>query len=266
MSNRVTVFLFMIFLGISSNASASFDLSHRKFNNFLKNYVVASENGLSTKVAYHLIVDDTYLFEEYLNDLSKVKVSEYDKWQQDDKLAFLINAYNAFTVKLIVDNYGEIESIKDLGSFFSSPWKIKFVKLLGKKTDLDTIEHHWIRKRFDEPLIHGALVCAAKSCPPLRIEAYRGEVLSSQLIDNMQLFLKDRDKNRYNTQENFLELSSIFKWYRKDFTRTFGRYDSLHDFIRIFSVSLGNDFESARKLEKGGFEIIFSDYDWSLNE
>ena len=266
MLNKVILYALFIFLGGTYNAFASFDLSHRKFDDLLKNYVVESENALSTKVNYKLINQNKHLLEAYLNKLSTVEKSEYEKWPQEDQLAFLINAYNAFTIKLIIDHYGQIESIRDVGSFFSSPWKIKFIKLLGEKTDLDTIEHDWIRKNFTEPLIHGVLVCAAKSCPPLRREAYRGKILHSQLIDNMQLFLKDRNKNRYNNKKNFLELSPIFKWYRKDFTEDFGRYNSLNDFINIFSAFLVNNPESAREFEKGGFDIKFNEYDWSLNE
>jgi Protein of unknown function, DUF547 len=266
MLNKITITLWFLVSIPLNTAFAQFDLSHEKFNGLLKNYVVESENFLSTKVKYKLFDKDKQILEEYLDEVSRVGRDEYSKWEKDDRLAFLINAYNAFTIKLVLDNYGEIDSIKDIGSLFSNAWKIKFFKLFGEKTNLDTIEHGMIRKQFSEPLIHGALVCAAKSCPPLRKEAYRGDILPSQLIDNMQRFLKDREKNRYNNKNNHVELSSIFKWYKKDFTKVFGRYSSVNNFIIMFSEYLSDDKDTDDKLKSGEFGIKYNDYDWSLNE
>ncbi len=262
---KTTTFV-LLFLFLPFTAFAGFDLSHKKFNQVLKNYVVDSENNRSTKVLYSSLVNDTHNFQIYLDDLSKVKYSEFSAWKKDDRLAFLINVYNAFTIKLILDNYGKINSIKDIGSFFVNPWKIKFIELFGEKISLDHVEHEMIRKLFSEPLIHAALVCAAKSCPPLRREAYRGEMLSFQLRDNMQRFLMDRNRNRYNYKINRVELSSIFKWYKEDFTDTFGRYSSLNNFIGSFSDFISDNSKSSNELKKGQFDIKFNDYDWSLNE
>ncbi len=264
MLKTTTLVLLILFLPFT--AFAGFDLSHQKFNQILKNYVVDSENNLSTKVKYKSLSNNAQDLEIYLNNLTKVESSEFNSWEKDDRLAFLINVYNAFTIKLIIDNYGKINSIKDIGSFFSSPWKIKFIQLFGEKVSLDHVEHQMIRKLFSEPLIHAALVCAAKSCPPLRREAYRGDVLSLQLTDNMQLFLKDRNRNRYNEKTNRVELSPIFKWYKEDFTGTFGRYSSLKSFIDIFSDFLSDNPKTSNKLKKGQFGFMFNDYDWSLNE
>ncbi len=261
-----TTTLVWLILFLPFTAFAGFDLSHKEFNKVLNNYVVDSENSLSTKVQYKSLLTNSQDLEIYLDDLSKVEYSEFNSWKKDDRLAFLINVYNAFTIKLILDNYGKIDSIKDIGSIFVNPWKTKFIMLFGQKTSLDYVEHEMIRKLFSEPLIHAALVCAAKSCPPLRREAYRGDVLSFQLIDNMQRFLKDRNRNRYNEKINRVELSSIFKWYKEDFTDTFSRYSSLSDFIDSFSDFIADNSKSSNKLKKGQFDIKFNDYDWSLNE
>ncbi len=124
-----TTTLVLLFLFLPFTAFAGFDLSHQKFNQVLNNYVVDSENNLSTKVLYSSLVNDTHNIEIYLDDLSKVKYSEFSEYKKDDRLAFLINVYNAFTIKLILDNYGKSNSIKDIGSFFVNPWKDKFIKL-----------------------------------------------------------------------------------------------------------------------------------------
>ena len=262
---KITILTLVIVLS-SFTAFAGFDLSHQEFDQILKNYVVESENNLSTKVKYNLLVKNMHTLEIYLDGLSKVKYSQFSNWNKDDRLAFLINVYNAFTIKLILDNYGQIKSIKDIGSFFSNPWKMKFISLFGKKISLDHVEHEMIRKLFSEPLIHGALVCAAKSCPPLRREAYKGNMLSFQLTDNMQRFLKDRNRNRYDDKNKRIELSPIFKWYKEDFTGTFGRYNSLVNFINLFSDFITDDAKSSYELKKEQFVIKFNDYDWSLNE
>ena len=138
----------------------------------------------------------------------------------DQQLAFLINAYNAFTIQLIIQNIdafnsGEAQSIRDLGSFFKSPWEQSFFKLLGKQRTLDWLEHEKIRVDFNEPRIHFALVCAAVSCPKLRSEAYQANQLDEQLENQTRLFLSDRDKN--GVDEAGIYLSKIFKWYGDDF-------------------------------------------------
>lgn len=236
MLNKIIITLLILISVLVDTAFAEFDLSHQKFSNLLKSYVVESENSSTTKVQYNLILNNKHLLEGYLNDLSGVKHSEYRKWRQADKLAFLINTYNAFTIKLILDNYGRISSIKDIGSIFSNPWRNKFFKLFGEKTNLDYVEHGIIRKEFSEPLIHGALVCAAKGCPPLRKEAYRGKTLSSQLNDNMQRFLEDRNKNRYNSKNRSVELSPVFKWYKDDFQERKNEFQEIV-FIRNYYCS-----------------------------
>jgi hypothetical protein len=260
----VVLIMFSFFTAFT--AFAGFDRSHKDFDEIVKAYVKNTDNNLFTRVMYGSLVKNKHTLELYLNDLSNVKYSQFSKWNEDDRLAFLINAYNAFTIKLIVDNYGKIDSIKDIGFFFSNPWKIKFISLFGEKISLDHVEHGMIRKLFSEPLIHGALVCAAKGCPPLRREAYRGNILSYQLRDNMQQFLMDRDKNRYNYKKNRVELSPIFNWYKEDFKGSFGRYESLKKFIAVFSEDIADNTELSNKLKKGEFIVKFNNYDWSLNE
>jgi Protein of unknown function, DUF547 len=146
-----------------------------------------------------------------------------DKWSKDEQLAYWINAYNAFTVLLILDHLGEkITSIKDIGAkvkipFVNTPWDIKFITIGGKKMDLNNIEHGTIRKYFEEPRIHFALVCAAKSCPPLRNEAYMASKLDKQLDDQGVDFINDSFKNQVGKKE--AKLSKLFSWYGGDFKK-----------------------------------------------
>lgn len=132
-----------------------------------------------------------------------------------ERFAFYINAYNAWTIRLILSAYPGIKSIKDLGTLFKSPWKKKIARIDGDVITLDNIEHDILRPRFKDPRIHFAVNCASKSCPPLRSEPYRGDVLDQQLTEMTKAFINDPERNRL--QGNTLYVSSIFKWYSEDF-------------------------------------------------
>ncbi len=240
-----------------AEARAGFDHSHSVWASVLKKIV--SAKGPTTQVNYKSLKAEPAELLKYLQTLEGVSQAEYDVFTESQKLAFLINAYNAFTVKLIVDHY-PVKSIKDIGSVFSSPWKKKFFKLLGQKRHLDNIEHDLIRKNFNEPRIHFSVVCASVGCPALRAEPFVAARLEAQLESATHDFLSDSSRNRYLADSKTLEISSIFDWYGGDFTKKFG---SLEGFLaeRI------TDDESQRKLirEKRA-KIRFLDYDWSLNE
>ncbi len=241
----------------SGNESVAFDHSHRPWNEFLHRFVVT--DGHESRVNYTKVKTDPKILEAYVTALEKVKKSEFDRFSEPQKLAFLINAYNAFTVKLIVDHY-PVKSIKDIGSFLKSPWKIKFFTLLGEEKYLDNIEHDMIRKWFNEPRIHFALVCASKGCPALRNEAFVGDRLDQQLEDAAKNFLTDRSKNRYSAASKKLELSSIFKWYGEDFQKKFGATEAFID-SRITEIPEEQETIRAKKAS-----ISYLDYDWSLND
>jgi Protein of unknown function, DUF547 len=191
----------------------------------------------------------------YLDQLS---ANEPDKkWSINEKLAYWINAYNAFTVKLILDYYdgGKLKSIKDIGTIIPIPrindgWSKKFIKIGTKTLTLNNIEHDIIRKQFAEPRIHAALVCAAKSCPPLRNEAFLPNILHQQLDDQMSDFINDPSKN--SLKPSSVKLSPIFDWYGGDFTKS----KPLSDWINKYAKT---------KLEPNT-KITFGDYDWALND
>ena len=176
-------------------------------------------------------------------------------------MSFLIDTYNAFTIKLILDNYPGITSIKDLGGLFiNSPWDKDLFRLFSKKTTLNFIEHQLLRKLYKDPRVHFVLVCASISCPPLRNEAYVAANLEQQLDDATINFMRDPERNRFNAEENRIEISKIFKWYKKDFTATTGS-------INAYVAPLMTDDETQRKLyADSGTGIKFLDYDWALND
>lgn len=140
--------------------------------------------------------------------------ADFDGWPQAQRRAFLINAYNAFTVDLILTRYPKLKSIRDLGSLFSSPWKQSFFTLFGEEQSLDGIEHGLLRGApdFDDPRIHFAVNCASIGSA-LRPEAYWAEVLDAQLEDQTRRFFGDRTRNRFDATSATLYLSSILDWY-----------------------------------------------------
>jgi hypothetical protein len=192
---------------------------------------------------------------------SKIHATDFESWTRDQQLAFLINAYNALTVKLIVKHY-PVASIKDIGNFFRSSWKIDFFNLLGEERNLDDIEHNMIRgqSRFSEPRIHFALVCASKGCPKLQPTAFTAENLEMLLQQGAREFLTDRSRNRYNADNKTLSLSMIFKWYGDDFR---DRHGSVERFVAeyITDPALSQAIGTAQKIS-----IEYLDYDWSLND
>ena len=197
----------------ATNAALAFDQNHAAWDALLKRHVVVAQNGSSSRVDYAGFHADQSALQVYLDGLSSVTETEYRGWTREQQLAFLINAYNAFTIKLVLTRYPDLKSIKDLGSFLKSPWKKEFFMLLGAERSLDDVEHGLIRApgAFDEPRIHFAVNCASIGCPMLRDKAYVAERLDSQLEDSVRRFLGDRSRNRYDPASGELEVSRNFR-------------------------------------------------------
>lgn len=244
------------------------DFDHRVWDGLLQRNVVLLSGGKASAVRYAAMAREHDALRGYLASLSRVPRSEFDAWPKPDRLAFLINAYNAFTVELILTKYPNLDSIKDLGGFFSSPWRRKFFTLFGEKRDLDYIEHDLIRADgvYDEPRIHFAVVCASVGCPALRNEAYTSVKLEEQLADNTRKFLSDRARNRYVAETQTLEVSKIFDWYGKDFSRGWKGYRSVAQFLADHAEQLADDPGTRRVVADRKAEIRFRDYDWRLND
>lgn len=184
----------------------------------------------------------------------------------DARLAFWINAYNAFTLQLIADHY-PIKSINELatgGKYLGyligqTAWDIKFAPINGERLTLNHIEHDIIRKRFSEPRIHFALVCAAISCPPLRREAFVAAKLETQLREQGEIFLRDPAKNRFDPAKRIATISKVFDWFKVDFGTSEARVlASVASFVSPPSGPLLARYPASWKIE-------YTHYNWALN-
>ena len=246
--------IFAIFTIFFATNVWGFDHSHNTFDQLLQDHVVVKDG--QSMVSYQTVLKDKKL-DKYLKELSSLSKKEFDGFSPNEQLALLINAYNAFTIKLIIDHY-PVKSIKEIGSFFTSPWKKKFFSFLGEKNNLDNIEHNLIRAHFKEPRIHFAINCASLGCPSLMNTAFIASGIEDQLDNATRLFFTNHKKNHING--NTLFLSKIFKWYGEDFEIKFG---SLEHFVAPY---LADDKSTVRKIQAGEYNIEFLDYDWSLND
>jgi hypothetical protein len=242
---------------------------HDEWNTLLNRHVKPINSGHSSAIDYAAIQQERAILTRYLNQLSQITQAEFDAWDKASQLAFLINAYNAWTVELILTKYPDIDSIKELGGLFSSPWDKSFIPLLGKTRSLNDIEHTLIRgsDRYNDPRIHFAVNCASIGCPALREEAYTGAKLELQLTEQTERFLADNSRNY--AKGDSLYLSSIFKWYGDDFTKGFRNTHSIEAFLLLYSNSdkgvLTLTPAQRQAAEKQQLDIEFLDYDWSLN-
>jgi len=239
---------------------------HADWQALLRQHISPINNGASSAVDYAAFKQTQGLLQDYLNQLSAITRAEFDAWPNNQQLAFLINAYNAWTVEFILTKYPDLKSIKDLGSFFKSPWDKAFIPLLGKTISLNNIEHDLIRgsDRYNDPRIHFAVNCASIGCPALLEEAYTGDQLEQQLTQQSIRFLAD--KNRNYIKGDRLYLSSIFKWYGDDFEKGFRGTTTIEAFILLYAddLMLTNTQKSALKARD--LNIKFLDYNWNLNE
>jgi hypothetical protein len=257
------LFAIALVIGPPQIHAAGFD--HTAWDGLLQRHVVTVGRGHATQVDYSGIATERIRLEEYLATAAAVTRTSFDRWAEAEQLAFLINVYNAWTIELILTGDPEIGSIKDLGSWWQSPWKRSFIDLFGARVSLDDIEHGLIRDadRYREPRIHFAVNCASIGCPALRPEAYTGERLTAQLGDATEIFLGDRSRNRLDG--DVLRVSPIFKWYRADFERGWGGYTSLAQFLATHALALGLSDTDVVRLQSGAIAIEFLDYDWRLN-
>lgn len=220
--------------------------SHHQWDQLVKKHV--NKNGL---VNYKGFKNDKAELDSYLQLLSNN--GPQSSWSGNEQKAFWLNAYNAYTVSLIIGHY-PLKSIKDIGAaikipFVNTPWDIKFITISGKKYDLNNIEHGILRKMGD-PRVHFAINCASMSCPALRNEAYTATKLDTQLDDAGKNFLNDKSKN--NISGDKADLSKIFSWFSGDFTKK----GTLIDFLNKFSSTKMTD----------NTNISYKKYDWNLNE
>ena len=245
MKSIVFVLLPFILIVATSADSTSTPADHEQLTRVLVSHV---HNG---RVDYSGIKKDGR-FTPYLTSLSNTRASQLTG---TERLAFWINAYNAFTIKLICDNC-PLRSIRDLaqGKVWDKPW----IAIEGVTYSLNEIENDMIRPLGDSR-IHYALVCAARSCPPLRSEAYSATSLDAQLNEQGKLFLSTQTNNTFDLATRKAQLSHVFEWYLADFGRT---HEQL---LGVIAKHAPDDIRGDLQQHANKWKIDYLEYDWSLN-
>lgn len=260
-----TVALAIVLACVPATRAAGFDRGHAAWTTLLAAHVRWNDAGTATAVDYAGMARDRAALDAYRAALAGVAEAELAGWPRPDRLAFLVNAYNANTIALVLGRYPDLDSIKDLGGWITSPWQQRVVSLLGAMRTLDEIEHGLIRDGVGagEARVHFALNCASIGCPALRPEAYRGDVLDAQLDDQVRRFLADRTRNRWDAAAGRLEVSKIFEWYGADFTRAAG---SVPRWLAAFADVLAADQAGRARIAAASAPVTFLAYDWRLND
>jgi Protein of unknown function, DUF547 len=240
------IFGMALFAGMTPSMTAAAMVDHSQFGGLLGRYV---HDG---RVDYAGFQADAKELDAYLESLARVNPDRLDR---NEQMAFYINLYNAWTIKLILSRYPDVTSIKDLGGFLQSPWKKKFVKLNGSLVTLDHIEDDILRPVFKDPRVHFAINCASISCPPLLNEPYTGAKLEQQLEQVTKAFINAPSRNYL--EGHTLYVCRIFKWFAGDFN---------NDIVGFFKKYADGDF--LKRLEKDGskIQVEYLDYDWKLNK
>ena len=234
--------------------------SYQDYAEVLSTYV--NENG---EVNYAQLKENRAALDRFNQSLGRVTRATYESWTESEQIAFWVNAYNSFTLQAIIDKY-PVKSIKNIPGV----WKFLKFEILGESMTLDGIEHKVLRKEFNEPRIHMALVCAAVSCPYLRQEPYEGDKLEAQLEENTIQFLSLDSNFSLDAEAETVKLSAIFKWFKEDWEATYGteekftKFNSKEGSVLNFITNYVEG-EDLTKLE-GAQKISYIDYDWSLNK
>lgn len=231
---------------------------HVLFTQILRDYV---QEGL---VNYINLKDDIRL-DKYIKQLENTNLEEIKN--DEDRLAFWINAYNAYTLKFIVEEY-PVESINDLhwgglylGSLLGTTvWDDKKIVINGIKLSLNNIEHDIARQKYNEERVHFAMVCASLGCPQLRSEAYEGDKLNYQLNEQAKLFFNDKSKNKFDLKTKTAHLNKILDWYDNDFGK------DKNEILIYVSQYLDENLAEHIKDNFNEWQIDYLSYDWDLNE
>ncbi|UCC95861.1 MAG: DUF547 domain-containing protein [Candidatus Omnitrophota bacterium] len=247
----------MFFIFLLASPSFAQD-QHQLFTGILKDHV---KDGV---VDYRSLCEDAR-FTKYMDQL--INTNTDNLGSDKEKLAFWINVYNAWTLKIICDNY-PVKSINDLHSgglaigmiLKTTVWDKKLVTINNKKTSLSDIEHKILRPVFKDPRIHFAIVCAAKGCPPLRNEAYEADRLDRQLDEQGRLFLAQENKNSFMFDKRIAYISPVFGWFKEDFGK------KPKAVLRFIARYLPKEKGNLLSQDTERWKIKYTNYDWSLNE
>jgi len=276
-SNRVSLALALAVLAGSGEAARAQAFDHATLDTVLALYV---QDG---RVDYTALKFGRASLDRYLDQLAGVGADEFAGWPEAERIAYLINAYNAYVLETVIDHYpiegsGFLKKLTSPSRFGLPKSSIRHIDgvfdrlrhdVAGTEMTLDDIEHATLRTDYDEPRIHFALVRATVSCPPLREQAYRGVRLDEQLDDQGRRFLNDPRHNRFEIERGRVHLSKLFDWYGEDFEQFAGE----PGYARDPEVSGVLSFVSrylrervAEFLETGEYGVQFESYDWTLND
>jgi len=225
-------------------------------------------------VDYRALKAEREHLDSYTQWLAQFDPNDYEKLTTEERIAFWINAYNGLTLQSIIDRYPVQKSTEGFpaNSIRQIPgvWDKKKHAIMGAKLTLDEIEHERLRKEFDEPRIHMALVCAAHGCPSLRNEPYVGARLDAQLDDQSKKFFSHPKKFRIDRDRNTVYLSAIFQWFGSDFAekhKTDRFQQAPEDARPVLAFALRHlSDEEAEYLGTQNYSVDYLEYDWSLNE
>ncbi len=247
-----------------AQSTPALDHNYTAWDSLLKRHVRWLSDNKQSRVNYSGLSADRAELKKLLAEWSAVSPASFATFSREQQMAFLINAYNGFTLDLILSKYPDLKSIKELGNLLQSPWKKKFFTLLGEERHLDWIEHEQLRPRYADWRVHAAVNCASIGCPALRPEAFTATRLDTQLEDGMQRFMADHTRNRYANGK--AEISSIFKWFREDFEKGHQGVRRVEELLARYAEQLSNVAPERERLRAGMVSITHLDYDWSLND
>ena len=262
-------------LAAASAAAQGFDHEHRAWTALLAKHVVVVDGSRASQVRYAGFRQDRAQLKGYLDALSGVSAQEFSGWTKPQQIAFLVNAYNAFTVEKVLTRYPDLKSIRDFGRMIGNPFRDRFFRLLGREFSLDAIEHDTLRRpgAYDEPRVHFAVNCASIGCPMLREEAYVAGRLDAQLEEQARRFLSDRSRNGYDPATGTLEVSRIFDWFKEDWTSGYRGFDgkaapirSREEYFARYAPLLAETASGQQAIREHKAALRFLEYDWTLND
>ncbi len=242
----------------------AFDHDYRDYGVLLAQHVKMSPDRSRSEVDYAALKQDRTALNSVLKAWSSVREETFAAWTRDQQMAFLINAYNGFTLELILTRYPDLTSIRELGSLFRSAWKIEFFTLLGQQRHLDWLEHEKLRPEYPDPRIHFAVNCASIGCPALQDQPFMADTLDAQLTQVTQQFLRDRDRNRFDAKAGTLAVTPLLRWYAEDFAT--GRSKDVTAWLAAHAEWLADNAAARARIAAGDFRLRYTDYHWGLND
>lgn len=239
--------------------ATTFDHSHGALTRVLSKYVKKD------RVAYRALKEERAALDDYIASLEGLTAPEFAAWSREQKYAFWINVYNAYTLKVVIDHY-PVKSIRDIKEGSTGVWDLGIVDLaelasgLGQsRLSLNDVEHKILREEFKDARVHAAVNCASVGCPPLAARAFTAEGLDEMLTQQVRTWLADSARNRVVREKNCLEISKIFEWFASDFERDAG---GVRQWIAKYApADVGEWLEAQEKVK-----IQYLDYSWDLNE